>query len=103
MLPLIETHRPELSQLCKQHHVHALYLFGSATSENFNNETSDIDFAVEFSESASHFNFAANYFSFLEQLEKLFGRKVDLLSYNFIKNPVIKQEIESSKIELYAA
>jgi len=39
----------------------------------------------------------------LEGLEKLLGAKIDLVSGNSIKNPVLKEEIERTKVEVYAA
>ena len=43
------------------------------------------------------------YFSLLESLESLTGKAIDLVSVNSLRNPVLKEEIEKSKIELYAA
>jgi predicted nucleotidyltransferase len=45
---LIETKRAELVRLCMQYHVRRLELFGSATGEHFDPDTSDLDFLVEF-------------------------------------------------------
>lgn len=35
---------------CSRHHVQYLYLFGSATTESFDPNASDLDFLVEFFE-----------------------------------------------------
>ena len=40
-------HTNTISMLCKHHHVERLYLFGSALSSNFS-ENSDIDLLVQF-------------------------------------------------------
>ena len=48
MYRFIETKRTELAQLCAQYRVHRLELFGSATGERFDPDTSDLDFLVEF-------------------------------------------------------
>ena len=45
---LIEGKREELARLCAAYHVHRLELFGSATGEEFEPDTSDLDFLVEF-------------------------------------------------------
>ena len=47
--------------------------------------------------------YADNYFEFLKQLEILTGKKVDLVSKKSLKNPILIDEIERSKVELYAA
>lgn len=67
------------------------------------NKDSDLDFLVEFSKDLDVLDYADNYFDFVEALEKLTGRKIDLLSVNALKNPVLKQEIYNTKIDLYAA
>ena len=48
-------------------------------------------------------NYADNYFSFLEELENLLGKKIDLVSKNSLKNPILIEEIDRSKVNLYAA
>jgi len=44
---IIEQNINKIRALCKIHNVETLYLFGSATNENFSQE-SDIDFLVRF-------------------------------------------------------
>lgn len=51
----------------------------SAVSNDLNGD-SDIDFLVQFSETTDVLDDADNYFTFLEKLELLFGKKVDLVS-----------------------
>ena len=60
------------------YHVEKMYLFGSALNSTFNQE-SDIDFLVKF-KSIELSRYFDNYTDFKENLEKLFGRKVDLVS-----------------------
>lgn len=103
MIELIENKIEALKQICKDHYVTKLYLFGSAAKGNFDPGTSDLDMVVEFSKTIDPVDYATNYFSLLENLEKLFSRKVELLSLKALKNAVIIKEIENSKIQLYAA
>lgn len=92
----------DIIELCKAHHVVSISLFGSA-AKGENNLNSDIDFLVQFSNNVSVLDYAENYFSLLEKLEKLIGKKVDLVSIKSLKNPILIREIESTKIDLYAA
>jgi hypothetical protein len=80
--------------------VDSFALFGSATRGDFNN-SSDIDFLVRFSSTIELFDYADHYFKFLENLAKLFNRPVDLVSEKSLKNPILIQEIDKSKISLY--
>lgn len=103
MLKEVKVHREEVRKLCKKHFVEELYLFGSAVREDFDAEKSDLDLAVKFSSRLNPLDYAENYFSFLSALEQMFNRKIDLLSLKALKNPVIRKEIEQSKVMLYAA
>jgi len=58
---------------------------------------------VPFSNEIDMLDYADNYFEFLKQLEILTGKKVDLVSKKSLKNPILIDEIERSKVELYAA
>lgn len=92
----------EIIALCKQHRVKVISLFGSAVRDEMTPE-SDLDFLVQFEEGIDVLAYADNYFSLLEGLQQITGRKIDLLSVQALRNPVLKEEINRSKIDLYAA
>lgn len=102
MIKLIEEKLNEIIILCKMHRVKSIALFGSA-AKNDMHANSDIDFLVQFSEDIEVLDYADNYFSFLEKIEKLMGRKIDLVSKKTLKNPVLIEEIDRYKVDLYAA
>ena len=102
MNKVIEENIEELSFICKSNKVAELYLFGSAASGKFT-DNSDLDFAVLFSESLSPLEHGDAFFSLKEDLEKLFGCEIDLLSYRVVKNPIFKEELDKTKVVLYAA
>ncbi|MCA1752731.1 MAG: nucleotidyltransferase domain-containing protein [Flavobacteriales bacterium] len=102
MHPLIKNNIAEISRLCKEYKVRSLALFGSAAKGGMSKD-SVLDFLVEFSEDLDVLDYADNYFDFVRALEKMTGRKIDLLSVSALKNPVLKQEIYNTKIDLYAA
>ena len=99
---LIQNKLDEIISVCKEHGVQSIALFGSAAKGTIHQE-SDIDFLVKFSDDIDVLNYADNYFSLLEKLEKMLNRKVDLVSVKSLKNPVLKEEIYQSKVDLYAA
>jgi uncharacterized protein len=88
--------------LCKEHHVDYIALFGSA-AKNMMHQDSDVDFLVRFSDELDVLDYADNYFSLKEKLENLLGKKVDLVSQKSLKNPVLIENIDESKVVLYAA
>jgi len=102
MQPLIEATRPELARLCQHYGVRRLELFGSAASGDFDPQSSDLDFLVEFQE-LSPTAYADAYFGLLEALNDLFHRPVDLVTLPSVKNPYFLRGIEQSRTMLYAA
>ena len=102
MLEMIEASRSELIDLCDRYGVRRLALFGSALRDDFDPGRSDLDLLVEFSPTSPQ-EHAEVYFGLLENLESLFGRRVDLLKLGAIRNPYLRQEIEEQQETLYAA
>lgn len=88
-----------LKRLCTVYNVEKMYLFGSALNSNFNNK-SDIDFLVKFKsiELSKYFD---NYMNFKENLEKLFGREVDLVEEQTLRNPILINAINKTKELIY--
>jgi len=103
MLKIDSNNMEALKVLCSKHNVERLFLFGSALRDDFNEKSSDIDLVVHFSDLIGIDKYAKNYFAFQFALEELFKRKIDLITPRELKNPILIQEIESSKKELYAA
>jgi predicted nucleotidyltransferase len=102
MQDFILAKREEIAELCRTHHVRRLAVFGSATRDDFNPATSDVDVLVTF-DAAADSSYAKNYYSLREQLEALLHREVDLVREGVIRNPYRLQSIEEGKVELYAA
>ena len=101
MLSLMKNKIDELQLLCEKYDVKSMYLFGSATTEKFN-ESSDIDILISFKEIPFE-KYTDNYFELHEMLEKLFNRKIDLLTEKSLSNPYFIQSIEKTKQLVYAA
>jgi predicted nucleotidyltransferase len=91
----------ELRQLCREFKVKELYLFGSAATGNFSSD-SDLDFIVKFDRDGYAGAFE-QFIGFKQQLEKIYGRPVDLYHQKKFRNPIFQQEVDQSKQLLYAA
>src|SRR5580704_12286285 len=102
MAPLIQNNLEQIASLCHRFRVKRLELFGSAARADFDAETSDVDFFVEFLDSDWH-HAADDWFGLLEGLEAVLGRKVDLVSTPDVKNPYFLEVANRSRRELYAA
>jgi uncharacterized protein len=100
---IIEQNRNSIIELCKKHYVKELSVFGSAVTDQFNDE-SDIDLLYLFDISKiSLLDYADNFFSFHDSLENITGRHIDLVSQKDISNPVFKKSVDKTKVLLYAA
>ena len=77
-----------------------LYLFGSATSDRFKADQSDLDFLVTLEDQPAG-DYADNYLDLLHGLERLFQRPVDLVSERSIRNPYLRETIFSTRQLVY--
>jgi uncharacterized protein len=102
MINEIALRREELRVICRRFYVRRLDLFGSAARGDFDPKHSDIDFIVEFERDAPLHPFDT-YFGLKEELEALFGRKVDLVELSAVRNPYLKASIDQSRENVYAA
>jgi len=91
----------KLQKLCSRFNIKELYLFGSATTDDFSKE-SDLDFIVKFDR--SDFEVAFDQFiDFKQEPEQIYGRPLDLYHYKKFRNSIFHQELERSWELLYAA
>ncbi|MCF8303285.1 MAG: nucleotidyltransferase domain-containing protein [Bacteroidales bacterium] len=98
-MSIIDQNIDKVRKLCEQHYVSQLAVFGSILTGKYD-KNSDIDLLVDFSNIDLQ-NYADNYFSLKQALEKIFRRQVDLLENKAIKNPYLRQSINSSKRIIY--
>jgi uncharacterized protein len=91
-----------LATLCRKYQVRRLELFGSGANGRFDPDESDLDFLVEFDKTGG-IDIVDQFFGLHESLEKLFGRKVDLVEEKVIKNPYFRQGVNRARRLLYAA
>jgi len=102
MQPFISARREEIAELCRKHHVRRLSVFGSAARDDFDPATSDVDIIVEFDDMPIE-QYSDNKWALHDELVAKWSRKVDLLTWKSLKNPVIRKEVESTQVTLYAA
>ena len=96
---IIDQNIEDLKLLCAMHNVESMYIFGSALNTSFSPK-SDIDLLVKF-KSIDLSKYFDNYLDFKEKLEKLFGRNVDLVEEQTLRNPILIKSINKSKELIY--
>lgn len=92
----------EIEDLCRTLGVRRLDVFGSAVSESFDVESSDVDILVDF-DVTPDFDHFGTYFALKEGLEQILRRPVDLVISTSIRNPYFRQQVMDTKETLYAA
>ena len=73
-MKLIERHIKSIAALCRKYKVNRLFVFGSVFD---------------------------NYFDFKYSLQDLFGREVDLVEEQTIRNPYFRKSVDSTKQQIY--
>lgn len=102
MQQLIEKHKKELIDISKTLEINKLYIFGSATSDDFNDD-SDIDFLISFADNLSVDEYTDNYFKLQYKLRELFNRDIDIVTERTLSNPFFIESINESKQLIYEA
>ena len=95
----IDKHIDRISDLCRSNSVNTLFAFGSILNDSLSPD-SDIDMVVAL-EDQDPLAYSDHYFNLKFGLEVLFNRNIDLLEEKAIKNPYLRQEIESKKVLVY--
>ncbi len=98
-MKIIDKNIDRIRNLCNKHKVKRLFIFGSVLTDKFK-KSSDIDFLVDF-EGVDLYDYADNYFDLKKSLESLLKREIDLLEDKALKNPYLRQNIDSSKQLIY--
>ena len=98
-MKLIELNKDKIIALCKKYKVAKLWVFGSILTPRFNDE-SDVDFSVIFHYDQIHDLFEV-FFDFIEELQLLLGRRVDMVDETAIKNKYFRDELNSTKKLIY--
>lgn len=101
VMNLIELNLQRIIDICRAHKVKTLSVFGSILTDRFN-EDSDVDLLVNF-DTTDHekWDYVSNYFDLIEALERLLGRKVDLVVEKGLKNKYFIANVNRTKQLIY--
>jgi predicted nucleotidyltransferase len=90
----------KIEDFCIRWKISEMALFGSVLSEEFRPE-SDIDVLVTFTPDSEWGLF--EFVDMIDELKSIFGRKVDLVEKDSLRNPFRREAILSSNEVIYAA
>ena len=100
MNPNVQLDFEELAAFCRKWRIRELSIFGSALRDDFGPD-SDLDFLVSFEPGAGCD--IDEILDIKEELEARYGRKVDLVEKEALRNPWRRHEILTTRKVIYAA
>ena len=92
--------RDQIVDFCKRWRIREFSLFGSVLREDFRPD-SDVDVLVSFEENPGVGVWDLS--EMVEELESMFGRKVDLTTKEGLRNPYRRHSILTTREIIYAA
>ena len=101
MISLVLDNLTKIADLSQRFDVVQLEVFGSATTDRFDQTTSDVDFIFDFGVYST--GDAFRFIDFADELEQLLGRRVDLMTAGPIKNPYLRDAVNKLRVTIYAA
>ena len=99
IVEMLTSHIKEIKEICKKNDVKSLFAFGSIVKNNLSYQ-SDIDLVVEI-DNQDPITYSDYYFNIKFALEQLLQRPIDLLEQKAINNPLLKSQIELTKVLVY--
>jgi predicted nucleotidyltransferase len=98
--PRIDIPAKEIEAFCRRWDVIELALFGSVVRDDFRPD-SDVDVMVKFAPGVGKDLF--DFVDMRDELEAIFGRKVDLIKHGTVENPYRRESIMRDLTVVYAA
>ena len=105
MNPLIAGHIAAIRALAREYGVVRLEVFGSAVTDEFDPDRSDVDFIIEYPPDYEFGLWLTRYFELEERLESLLGRPVDLVMAGSpaMSNKWFRREADKTRTVVYNA
>lgn len=97
---LLPIPKAKIAEFCRRWQIVEFALFGSALRQDFGPE-SDVDVLVTFRDDARHSLFDLG--AMQQELEGIFGRRVDLVEKAGVRNPFRRRSILETREIIYAA
>lgn len=98
-MSIISSNINSIKALCRKYNVKSMSVFGSVLTDRFNAD-SDVDILVSFDKS-SILDYFTNFFDLKYALQDLFGRDVDLVEEETVKNVYFKNSVDSANVVIY--
>jgi uncharacterized protein len=102
MIAIVKDNLDEIVKICEKMQIQSLYLFGSASNEKRFTKNSDLDFLYQFKKDENGLTISQfDYFDLMFGLEKITGKKIDLVAEEKITNKIFLARINEERIKIY--
>lgn len=102
MVETVSNHIEAIKKVCQKMQLKSLYLFGSGSTQKNHTKESDLDFIFKFKKDENGLPISGyDYFDLMFDLEKITGKKIDLVAEEKIKNKYFLNRINQEKIKIY--
>jgi uncharacterized protein len=102
MIAIVKDNLDEIVKICERMQIQSLYLFGSASNEKRFTKNSDLDFLYQFKKDENGLTISQfDYFDLMFGLEKITGKKIDLVAEEKITNKIFLARINEERIKIY--
>ncbi len=96
MIDITDEQMARVRELCAEHGVVKLELFGSAATDAFDPDRSDLDLIALFSDRESD-RLLTRFLDFADAMEALFGREVDVLTSQTFRNKIFQHSVDATR------
>jgi predicted nucleotidyltransferase len=103
MQPLIEEHLEDIRALCREFGVSRLELFGSAATDAFEPDRSDVDFIVHYPDEYDFGSWLGRFQDLERGVAAELGRDVDLVMTSALRNRWFAREAAKTRTVIYDA
>jgi predicted nucleotidyltransferase len=101
--PEVAQHIPDIRRLCHEFRVDRLEIFGSAVTDDFDPERSDVDFVVTYPDGYDFGPWLGRVQDFERALADLLARNVDLVVNKPHRNRFFVRELNRTRQDIYDA
>lgn len=101
--PAVAQHIPAIRDLCEEFGVERLDIFGSAVTDAFDPDCSDVDFLVTYPDGYEFGPWGQRVFELQDALADVIGRNADLVMSDAPRNPRFIERVNRSRREIFRA
>lgn len=99
--PSVAQHIPRIRELAEEYGVDKLEIFGSAMTDRFDVEKSDVDFIVHYPKGYEFGHFIDRFFRFEEDLTTILGRNAELVMTSALQHKSFRENANRTRMTVY--